>query len=409
MRTSRNVLCLLLGILLAACGANGTPANRPANAPSANPVPAGTSAPPNAAPTLQLTPPGLPAGGFPPLDRALAGQIVFSNGDGDIYLIDVKPGAKPQKVIGSPDNKGFVQEPAWSPDGKQIVYSYLVPFDTSGLPSQDLLLANADGSQPQTVLAHQLSGETFSMPVFSSDRRFIYYTHTTPIFKDKQIVNATVKLERYELQTRQMNVVADDGALAAMHPDGKRIAYVHTDPDTFQQSLVVSDLDGKNAKTILAGNSLGGGIYSPAWSRDGSRLIFDVPNFFADNSPTQQRVAMRPHPTSPAVRLAPRSGRGWRDGVGAPGMFAHLFDFLFDVHVAEAHGPPWDFWIVDADGKNLQRMTEIGEDMPYAVFSPDGKQFAFMGLAGIYILDADGKNIHSLFRDGGHGRLDWKK
>ena len=63
----------------------------------------------------------------------------------------------------------------------------------------------------------------------------------------------------------------------------------------------------------------------------------------------------------------------------------------------------------DADGKNLQRMTEIGEDMPYAVFSPDGKQFAFMGLAGIYILDADGKNIHSLFRDGGHGRLDWKK
>lgn len=374
------IACILLACLTA-CGASGAPANPPAAQPSARPNAGGTSAPPNAAPTQQLTPPGLPPGGFQPLDKAYAGQIVFSNGDGDIYLIDVKPGAKAQKVIGSPDNKGFVQEPAWSPDGKQIVYTYLVPFDTSGLPSQDLLLANADGSQPKTVIAHQVPGETFSMPTFSTDGRFIYYSHTTPIFKDKQIVNATVKLERYDLQGKQASAVADDASLAAANPDGKRIAFVHTDPDTFQQSLVVSDLDGQNAATVVPGNALGGGIYSPAWTRDGARILFDVPNFFAGNG----------------VRTP------------AAGTIARLFDALLGVQVAEAHGPPWDFWIVDADGKNLKRMTEIGEDMPYAVFAPDGKQWAFMGLAGIYILDADGQNIHSLMRDGGHGRLDWKK
>ncbi|MCA1553626.1 MAG: hypothetical protein LC737_04525, partial [Chloroflexi bacterium] len=217
--------------LLAACGANSTPAN-----PRTNPSNQLTTAP-NAAPTQQLTPPGLPKGGFPGLSAPLEGQIVFSNGDGDIYVIDPKPNAQAKKVISSPDNKGFVQEPAWSPDGKQIVYSYLVPFDASGLPSQDLLVANADGSSPQTVLAHQLSGETFAMPVFSNDGKFIYFSHTTPIFKDKVITSATVKLERMELQTKKVTAVADDGSLAAMNPDGKRIAFIKTDPDTFQQNL----------------------------------------------------------------------------------------------------------------------------------------------------------------------------
>jgi len=309
---------------------------------------------------------------------------VFSNGDGDIYVIDVKPNAQPKKVITSPNNKGFVQEPAWSPDGKQIVYTYLVPFDSSGLPSQDLLVANADGSNSQTVITHQVSGETFSMPVYSIDGRFIYYSHTTPIFKDKTLVSATVKLERYELATKKVALVADDGSLPAMNPDGKRIAFIKTDPDTFQQNLWVSDVDGKNAKTVVPGNALGGGLYAPTWTRDGNRILFAVPNFFAANQRTSQPTN---HQTSWLV--------GWLDS-------------LLGTQVAEAHGPPWDFWIVDADGKNMQRLTEIGEDMPYAAFSPDGKQFAFMGLAGIYILDADGKNVHWLTRDGGHGRLDWK-
>ena len=40
---------------------------------------------------------------------------------------------------------------------------------------------------------------------------------------------------------------------------------------------------------------------------------------------------------------------------------------------------------------------------------PDGKYFAFVGVAGYYVVDASGKNVHWLHRDGGHGRSDWKK
>ncbi len=37
---------------------------------------------------------------------------------------------------------------------------------SSGLPSADLLAANADGSNGQPLLVHQLNGETFAAPIF---------------------------------------------------------------------------------------------------------------------------------------------------------------------------------------------------------------------------------------------------
>jgi Tol biopolymer transport system component len=363
------LILIVIVVALASCGGN-SPASNPAQ-------PARPNAP-AVAPTLQLTPPGLPTGGFPMLDAPLDGQIVFSNGDGDIYVVDVRPNAQPKKIISPSNSKGFVQEPQWSADGQHIVYTYLLPFDTSGLPSSDLMVTNADGSLPQVIATHQLEGETFATPSFSIDGRAIYYSHTKPIYKDKQIISATVTLERLDLVTKQATAIADDGQQPAVSPDDKRVVFIKTDPDTFEQTLITIDPDGKNAQVVVPGNSLGSGIHSPRWTRDGKRILFAVPNLFAKRS--------RP-----------------ADGL------ARWFDQLFDVRVAEAHGPPWDFWIVDANGKNLQRVTEIGEDMPYATFSPDGKNLAFMGLAGLYVLDANGKNVHWLIRDGGHGRLDWKK
>lgn len=370
----KKIIFFLLAVnLLVACGGNNAPA------PTANR--AGNT--PVGVPTAPLTPPGLPLGGFPLLDTPLAGQIVYSNGDGDIYVIEPKPNAKASVVLKAPNDKGFLQEPQWSADGQRIVYTYLLPFDTSGLPAADLLFANADGSNPQPLLNHQLSGELFAMPTYSPDGRYVYYSHTTPIFKDKQIISATVTLERFELLTKQTQVIANDGSQPTISPDGKRLAFIHTNPDTFEQRLLTADADGKHVQVVVSGNtsSMGIGLNSPRWSRDGQRILFAIPNLFSYNRPTNQLNSLLV---------------GW-------------FDRLFDVQVAEAHGPPWDFWIVDADGKNMQRLTQIGEDEPQAAFAPDGKYFTFMGVAGLYIVDASGRNVRWLSREGGRGRVDWKK
>lgn len=419
---------LLSFLLLTACGSSGTPTPRPpilppsALTPQANSAGVAPFVTPAPAPTQQLTPPGLARGCCPLLTEPLDGQIVYSNGDGDIWAVETKPNAASKKVLSPANNKGLLQDPQWTPDGKQIVYTFLRPFDSSGLPTQDVLIAKADGSNPQPLLTPKMSGEVFASPTFSPDGRYVYVSHTEPIFNDKkQVISATLKLERYDMQTKQFKFIANDGLQPTISPDGKRIAFIRLDQDTFQQTLWMANANGEDAEPVLPADSIGGAIHSPRWSRDSQRILFAVPNIFAMNS----QPADQPNRLLQDLRLGslrgtvcrsnPRAGRGdcfvslAMTGYEHKPWLVSLFDSLLGTRVAEAHGPPWDFWIVDYTGKNLQRLTEIGEDEPYAAWSPDGKQFAFMGLAGLYIVDANGKNARWLFRNGGRGRIDWKK
>jgi len=356
-------------LFLVACGGGG------AGAP-----------PPKAAgmPTAALTPPGLPSGGFPLLDAALPGQIVYANGSGDLFVTEVKPGAKATKLTSLPPNQGYYQEPVWSPDGKRIILSYLLPFDSSGLPAQDILSMDAAGGAPQPLIAHTVSGEVIGGPAWSPDGSALYYSRSTPIFKGKAVTGVTLTIERYDMQTKQTKTVTSNGVQPDVSPDGKRLAFLRINPDTFQQDLMVVDVDGKNLEAVTPGDAVSG-MMAPRWSRDGKRILFAIPN-------TLSRYVPNIAPTAaPSARLPL-----W-------------LERALGVRTAEAHGPPWDFWIVDVNGDNLQRLTSIGEDEPSATWSPDGKYFAFVGVAGFYVVDASGKQVRWLSRDGGKGRSDWQK
>jgi TolB protein len=63
-----------------------------------------------------------------------------------------------------------------------------------------------------------------------------------------------------------------------------------------------------------------------------------------------------------------------------------------------------EIFIIDADGSNLQRLTNTGADSLYPGWSPDGKSIVFYsnrdGNNEIYMMDADGKNQRRLTRNG---------
>ena len=75
--------------------------------------------------------------------------------------------------------------------------------------------------------------------------------------------------------------------------------------------------------------------------------------------------------------------------------------------VAEAHGAPWDIWVVNVDGTGLRRLPGMREDTPMAIFAPDGRQIVMIGAGGIYQADADGQHLRRIDPLGDHGGLDW--
>ena len=62
----------------------------------------------------------------------------------------------------------------------------------------------------------------------------------------------------------------------------------------------------------------------------------------------------------------------------------------------------WEIFQIDADGRNLTKLTDNQADDKYPLYSPDGKQIAFKsnrtGKWQIFLMDTDGKNQRQLTR-----------
>lgn len=81
---------------------------------------------------------------------------------------------------------------------------------------------------------------------------------------------------------------------------------------------------------------------------------------------------------------------------------------FFAPPVAEAHvTPPWNLWLVAADGSGVRRRVALNEDLPMAVFSPDGAEIVVMATRGMYRMRADGSALRRVSLLGDHGALDW--
>src|SRR5262249_43287928 len=154
--------------------------------------------------------------------------------------------------------------PAFTPEGR-ILYVRL----NESWTDHDVILMNADGSNPHVVLSDNdlfdyHYGRTFNYPSVSPDGSQF-------IFKSYRSGWLNIWLASLDgSNPRQIAPAAADQSDAAWSPDGRSIAYVENHDGTLD--LRVVDTKCGEPRVVVAPGV--GVCHGPAWSPDGTRLSY---------------------------------------------------------------------------------------------------------------------------------------
>jgi mono/diheme cytochrome c family protein len=275
------------------------------------------------------------------------------------------------------------EHPAIAPNGRSIAFIGRAPGPiTATLPvsTTTLYLMNADGSGLHP-LWQPPRGEV-ALPAWQPNGKALYAGYSE-LRSDPQapVADWLFEIVRVDTTTGERRTVMADAHDPALSRDGGLLAYLHFDRDSAAFSLHVAAPDGTGDREVVASGSFSA-FYAPRFSPDSKQIIFAAIGGPVTN---EQGYPIRTQSRTPLDTLL---------GIFAP-------------EVAEAHGAPWDVWVVNTDRTGLRRLPHMREDTPMAIFSPDGRQIVVIGGGGIYQADADGQHLRLIDPLGDHGGLDW--
>ncbi len=137
------------------------------------------------------------------------------------------------------------------------------------------------------------------------------------------------------------------------------------------------------------------GVQDVAWSADGRRLYFSamrVKSDFSDDAPTKWSVYAYEIGAPTVTLVAAQAFSVSASPAGARLMVGRLVDGNRDLFVIEANGRP------------LERLTTDPAEDYGGVWSPDGRSIAFTskrsGRSEVYVANADGSNVRRLIDAG---------
>ena len=333
---------------------------------------------------------------------------VFAS-DSNLWILTTDT-SKQRRLTFFPQFYEYADKPQWSPDGSRIAFTYSPRADESGLAATEIWTLTPGGT-PEPFL-QSVNGESFLDASWSGDGKYIYYTVDTFATAPADTTGTTtsfgedVLIERMELATGTREQWMPSAQMPATVGNTGDTVFLEYVPPTGEvqgiiaplQRLVRSKSDGET-RTVLIDETVFQLMYAPSVSPDGKWVVFAAVNI--------PPLGKEPFPTTipygtPAPNVTPGSGSGF-----------DLFSWLgLAPRPAEAHGLPWDIFLVSAEGGSPIRLTTMDEDQPYPIWL-DNSTIAFMGTTGLYniSIEADGSPIDVPIRvhEGAvHGGLSWR-
>ena len=303
-------------------------------------------------------------------------------------------------IQGKPDPFD-VQAPAWSPDGRTIVF--VSWRDGNG----EVYAMDANGSSPRNLTQNPANDVR---PAWSPDgRRIAFVRNRSPSSRCKPGPGHGRCWRDYDRQSeiyvmnadgsRKRNLTRDRASddLPTWSPDGRRIAFLHG-RGRGRGQLYVVNADGSGLRNLA--RITGPAVFSsdPVWSPDGRTIYFGRYLVRTDGS------GARKLPYIPLIAVWSPDGRqiAFVNNVstGLPGPGARSKDDS-------------EIYVMNADGSGTRRLTHnVGYDGEPA-WSPDGRKIAFQSKRGfvvgtgaqgngeIYVMNADGSGKRNLTRNPG--------
>jgi dipeptidyl aminopeptidase/acylaminoacyl peptidase len=286
--------------------------------------------------------------------------------------------------------------PAWSPDGRLIVYA----SERAGIANLYVADASQGSRRDATSVATPLTsfataGAISGLPFWSADSRTIYFAHAGDLWQ----VNADGTGLRASWQTpfQETNIVAA--------VDRARVAFVRAADERSQ--IVTRDL-GNGRETVVTTTDLPG-IGGLTWSPDGEQLAFSAGSKTIRHEQTPEysgaKIIYTITERTPGQTFVVASAGGSPTAAGAPGGGAPRwldgFRLLVDrqgtdyktrtISVAPTGGGPTRTLAEEHDAKFW---SIPGQAEPGARPSPDGKWIAFVsdrdGWDHVYVMPAGG-------------------